>query len=126
MRIFKTKLFDRWARNEGLNDIILLGAVDEIALGLVDAKLGGFVLKKRIALPGKGKRGGTRTLLAYQRGNKAIFIYGFTKSERANINTKELTVLKLLAGELLGYSNQKLEKAIRANELIEIKVQDDE
>jgi hypothetical protein len=126
MRIFKTKLFDRWARNEGLNDIILLGAVDEIALGLVDAKLGGFVLKKRIALPGKGKRGGTRTLLAYQRGNKAIFIYGFAKSERANINAKELTVLKLLAGELLGYSNQKLEKAIRANELIEIKVQDDE
>jgi hypothetical protein len=89
MRIFKTKLFDRWARNEGLNDIILLGAVDEIALGLVDAKLGGFVLKKRIALPGKGKRGGTRTLLAYQRGNKAIFIYGFAKSERANINAKE-------------------------------------
>lgn len=123
MRILKTRVFDRWANKEGLTDLILADAVDEMEHGLVDAALGGHVYKKRVALPRQGKRSGSRTLLAYQNGKRAFFIFGFAKNERANINAKELKSLKLLAGELLGYSSQKLDQAIKVNELVEIMVQ---
>ena len=93
--------------------------------GLVDANLGGHVVKKRVALPGRGKRGSTRTLVAFKQRDKAFFIYGYAKNERANIGDKELRALKLLAKELLSYSASALAKARRAGELIEIEVNDD-
>ena len=93
--------------------------------GLVDAHLGGHVVKKRVALPGRGKRGGGRTLLAFKQGDKAFFVYGFAKNERANISAKELRALKLLAKELLNYPAGSLTTAINAGELIEIEVTDD-
>lgn len=126
IRILKTRIFDRWANNEGLTDQILAEAVGEMEQGLIDATLGGHVYKKRVALPGHGKRGGSRTLLAYQSEDKAFFIFGFAKNERTNINAKELKSLKLLADELLNYSNKRLERAIKVNELIEIMVQEHE
>lgn len=126
MRILKTRIFDRWANNEGLTDQILAEAVGEMEQGLIEATLGGHVYKKRVALPGHGKRGGSRILLAYQNKDKAFFIFGFSKNERTNINAKELKSLKLLADELLNYSNKKLERAIKVNELIEIMVQEHE
>ena len=64
MEIFKTKTFARWARKEGLKDAVLRNAVDEIQAGLVDANLGGGLVKKRVARTGSGKSGGHRTLLA--------------------------------------------------------------
>lgn len=71
-------------------------------------------------MPGRGKRGGARTLLAYKSGNKAFFIYGFMKKERENINEKELKTLKLLAEQLLQYSNQKLQQLVNEGELKEV------
>ena len=76
-------------------------------------------------MPGRGKRGSSRTLVAFKHGDKAFFIYGFAKNERANISSKELQVLKLLAKELLNYSAKALVKATQAGELIEIEVDDD-
>ena len=119
MRVFKNKWFQKWAAKEGLDDEVLRAAVEEMENGLIDAELGGHVVKKRVALPGRGKRGGTRTLVVYQQANKAFFVYGFAKSERANISDKELKALKLLATQLLGYTNPALVKAIDAGELIE-------
>ena len=92
--------------------------------GLIDAKLGGQVVKKRVGLPGRGKRGSTRTLVAFRQGNKAFFIYGFAKKERANISDKELRALKMLAKELMSYTTATLTKATKAGELIEIEVND--
>jgi hypothetical protein len=88
MRVFKNKWFQKWAAKEGLDDEVLRAAVEEMENGLIDAELGGHVVKKRVALPGRGKRGGTRTLVVYQQANKAFFVYGFAKSERANISDK--------------------------------------
>lgn len=120
MRVFKNKWFQKWAAKEGLDDEVLRAAVEEMENGLIDAELGGHVVKKRVALPGRGKRGGTRTLVVYQQANKAFFVYGFAKSERANISDKELKALKLLATQLLGYTNPALVKTIEAGELIEV------
>jgi hypothetical protein len=80
MRIFKTRWFHRWAAKEGLSDPALAAAARELEQGLGDA-MGGFVYKKRIALPGRGKRGGARTLIAYRRGQAVFFMYGFPKNE---------------------------------------------
>jgi hypothetical protein len=124
MRAFKIKAFAKWASGEGLSDEALALAVVEMEKGLIDAKLGGQVVKKRVALPGRGKRGSTRTLVAFRQGNKAFFIYGFAKKERTNISDKELRALKMLANELMSYTTATLTKATKASELIEIEVND--
>lgn len=121
MRVFKNKIFSKWASKEGLLDEALLLAVDEINQGLVDADLGGHIFKKRVSLAGRGKSGGVRTLLAYKVGNKAFFVYGFSKNVRANISSNELKALKRFAKELLEYSDKELAKAIECGALIEVK-----
>jgi len=121
MQAFKTKWFAKWASSQRINDKALSAAVAEMEQGLVDAQLGGQVVKKRVALSGKGKRGSARTLLAFRQGDKAFFIYGFAKKERGNIGVKDLKALKLLAREMLSYTNPALTKAIKAGELIEVK-----
>lgn len=119
MKIYKTRWFHRWAAKEDLTEAVLCSAIAELERGLADA-LGGYVYKKRVALPGRGKRGGARTLIAFRRGASAFFIYGYPKNERANIRDEELRALRLLAGELLGYSAHELAKAVESGELIEV------
>ena len=103
---------------------MLATAVAEMNRGLVDAHLGGQVVKKRVAPPGRGKRGGARTVVAFKQGEKAFFVYGFAKNERANVSAKERKALRLFAKELLSYPAATLIKAIKAGELIEIEVND--
>jgi hypothetical protein len=50
VRVLKTKAFARWSRKVGLRDASLVAAVEEIRRGLVDAHLGGSLVKKRVAL----------------------------------------------------------------------------
>ncbi len=120
MRIFKTKRFHKWATGEKLSDETLKNAVNEMESGLIDAELGGNIYKKRIGLQGRGKRSGVRTLLAFKLEERAFFIYGFTKNERANIKSDELKALKMYARELLSYSDNALKKALEAKILIEV------
>ena len=121
MRVFKTKQFDKWAIKEGVTNPLLISAIDEIVRGLVDANLGGHIYKKRVKLPGRGKRGGARTLLAYKANDNAFFIYGYAKNERENIEEKELETLKELAVDLLGYTEAQITKAIEDGEFKEIR-----
>ncbi len=122
MRIFKNKIFNKWASEEKLDDDVLKAAVAEIEQGLVDAYLGGGVIKKRVAMDNRGKSGGVRTLLAYKMGDKAFFVYGFAKKNRANISTNELKALKRLAKELFSYDDMDLAQAIEHGKLIEVDV----
>ena len=85
MRIYKTRLFAKWARKEGLFDGFLSQAIQEMEAGLIDADLGGGVYKKRIALPGRGKRGGARTIIAYRTNQVAFFIFGYSKNKKDNL-----------------------------------------
>lgn len=120
MQVFKNRAFNKWAAKEGLSDGALLCAVEEITQGLVDADQGGQVFKKRVAVAGRGKSGGVRTLLAYRAGNRAFFVYGFAKNTRANISDKELKALKLYADILLNYSRAELIKAVKHGVLTEV------
>ena len=119
--IYKIRNFTRWARKTGLNDSLLEGAVLEIKRGLLDADLGGGIVKKRIALPGRGKRGSTRTLLATNLGDRWFFVFGFEKNELENISEKELATLKMLAKDLLGMTAAQIKVAIGEGSLVEVK-----
>ena len=121
MRAFKTKLFDKWASKEGLTDAVLWRAVEEIERGKVDANLGGNVYKKRVALKGKGKRGGARVLLIYRAGDVVFFMEGFAKSKREDIEEKELKSLKDLAEDLLNYSPRELDKLVQSGKFRRVK-----
>ena len=121
MRVFKTRAFNGWARDEGLTNATLCIAVSEMNQGLIDAKLGGHVCKKRVPIEGQGKSGGLRTLIAFKQDDKAFFMYGFSKNARTNIKKDELKALKRLAKELFSYANPGLKKAITAKKLIEVK-----
>lgn len=121
MDIYKTRGFARWARKERLSDAVLCEAVREMLSGLYEANLGGGLLKKRISRPGQGKSGGFRTLVATNKGNLWFFVYGFAKNERSNIDKDEEIGLKKLASILLTMPTSALEKALKADELIEVK-----
>ncbi|MEB3328179.1 MAG: type II toxin-antitoxin system RelE/ParE family toxin [Candidatus Sericytochromatia bacterium] len=119
-RVFKVREFDRWMRKTDLTDEALCAAVVEMAAGLIDADLGGGVFKKRLALPGRGKSSGVRTLLATNQGNRWFFVYGFEKAERSNITEKELVALKLLAADLLARTSAQLDALVGRLALKEI------
>lgn len=80
MRIFKNKVFHRWSKEAGLSDNKLKESIDEISNGLYEANLGGNVFKKRVALEGRGKSAGVRTIVAFRIDKHTFFIYGYAKS----------------------------------------------
>jgi len=88
--------------------------------GLIDANLGRGVVKKRLALPGRGKRGGARTLVATNKDDRWFFLFGFEKNERANITTEELEGLREITRQLLGMTSEQLDEAVRDGSLQEI------
>ncbi len=119
-RVFKTRHFNRWARKAGMADVALCVAVTEMERGLIDADLGGGVLKKRVALPGRGKSGSTRTLVATNKGTRWFFVFGFEKNVRAGIDDRELEALRALAADLLKLSVAQLGDAVEQKALEEI------
>ncbi len=89
MRLFKNKPFARFARKARLPDAVLCAAIADATRGLIDADLGGGVVKQRIARQGGGKSGGFRTIILFRLGEKAFFVHGFAKSEQDNIRDDE-------------------------------------
>jgi len=121
MRVFKTRTFDRSMKRSGVTDGALWAAVLEMAKGLIDADLGGNVLKKRIAIAGQGKRGGARTIVATKLAEHWFFLFGFRKNERANIDKDELRALQEVAKDLLGLDDRQLDIALQAGEIVEVR-----
>ena len=109
MKIFKTKHFARWAKKEKIMDKLLHTAAVEVCEGLIDADLGGGLIKKRVAKKGEGKRGGHRVLLAVKDKDRSIFIFGFTKNDRENLKDDEKEFYKKLSQIYLGLSMNDLE-----------------
>jgi hypothetical protein len=120
VRIFKNGWFKRFARKEGLLDSALAEAVAQAESGLIDADLGGGVIKQRVARPGKGKSGGYRTLILFRQGDRAIFAFGFAKSGQANISKADLTLLRKAAEEALIWSDAELDRLVTTGALMEI------
>ncbi|MDE2182674.1 MAG: type II toxin-antitoxin system RelE/ParE family toxin [Alphaproteobacteria bacterium] len=120
MPIFKTKWFARFARKEGISDAALTEAISQAEKGLVDAKLGGDLIKQRVARSGGGKSGGYRTLIAFRAKDRAVFLYGFAKNERENIKDDELATLKEIAAAWMAADTKKIERALKEGELHDV------
>ena len=103
-----------------MSDEDLLAAVAEIEKGLVDADLGGGVIKKRIAREGRGKSGGFRTIVLLKAGERAFFAYIFAKNDKDNIKPDELNAFKRLAAELLAHDDEALKKDVESGALTEV------
>ena len=120
MRVFKNKAFARFARKARITDAVLCAAIADASRGLIDADLGGGVVKQRIARQGGGKSGGFRTIILFRIGERAFFVHGFAKNEQDNIRDDELAAFKLLAAGMLAYDDEALAKAIGNGTLTEV------
>jgi hypothetical protein len=121
MKDLMTKHFAKWALKQNILENELHNALEEIRSGKHEANLGGHVYKKRIRFEGRGKSGSGRTIVCYQKGDKAIFIHGFAKNEKSNLSKKELIALKEFAKILLDLSDEQIQIALRAGDFIEVK-----
>lgn len=120
MRIVKRKDFARWQAGERLPDAALCKAVTDMERGLIDADLGGFLYKMRIARPGGGRSGGYRTLLSARIGNRYVFLHGFAKSDQADITQNETKALQFAGKVFLDLSGDDLAKALQSGVLLEV------
>lgn len=121
MRIFVIKAFKKWSQGAGITDELLRNAVSEIEQGLIDANLGGHIIKKRIATKNRGKSGSVRTILAFSRKERTIFMLGFEKNERANISINERKALQLLGKSYLDFTDEELNSRLKSRAISEIR-----
>ena len=120
MRTFKNRWFTRFARKEGIDDNELRDIVDELEAGQADADLGGDVYKVRISRPGEGKSGGYRVIVFFKSEERTFFVYGFAKSDRANIDRGELRMFKDEAKEDFSLTDEQIRDRIKKGTLIEV------
>ncbi|HLJ01373.1 MAG TPA: type II toxin-antitoxin system RelE/ParE family toxin [Bradyrhizobium sp.] len=119
MRIFKTKTLAKFTRQHDIDDASLVAAVENAMRGLIDADLGGHIIKQRVARPGQGKRGGFRMLVGI-RPDRAIFLFGFAKNERENIDDDQLRTLRDIAAAWFAADETKITRALKVGLLIEV------
>jgi hypothetical protein len=120
MQVFKTKWLARYAKHEGIADDSLHEAIVRAESGLVDADLGGGLIKQRVARRGRGRSDGYRMLIAYRLKKRAVFLYGFAKNERANIGVDELLTAREIASSWLAARAKQIERALGEGELQEV------
>lgn len=120
MRVFKNAWFERFARKHRIADKALLDAIERAEQGLVDADLGGGVIKQRVARTGQGKSGGFRTIILYRTADRAFFVYGFAKSDRENIDDDEEAEFRKAAAYVLGLSEAHLAELIGSGQFSEV------
>jgi len=101
-------------------DSSLVSAVERAQQGLIDADLGGRIIKQRVARPGEGKRAGFRLLVGFG-SHRSVFLFGFAKNERENIGDAELITLRQIAGSFLSAGDEKIERALEDGTLIEVR-----
>jgi len=118
--VFKTKWLARFTRRERITDESLREAIDRAERGIVDADLGGGLIKQRVAREGQGRSSGYRMMVAFRREGRAVFLYGFAKNEQDNIGQDELASLREIAAMWLDADAKQVAQAIAEKELQEV------
>ncbi len=124
MKVYKTKWFARFARQQRISDYDLVDAIERAERGLIDADLGGGLLKLRLGRPGQGRSGGYRLIIAFRTQSVAFFVFGFAKNELENIGHDELLTLRQIATDLLNAGPKRIATAIADNEIQEIRYEE--
>ena len=120
MRIFKNSRFHKFARKEKISDAMLCEAVERAERGQIDADLGAGLIKQRVARPGAGKSGGFRTLVFFRAETRAVFAFGFAKSDMANLDDAEEAYLKKAAKLVLGFADAQMDAEVAAGRMFEV------
>ena len=120
MRIFVFKHFHKFTHKQNISNSDLIDAIKRAEQGLIDADLGGGVIKQRIARKGQGKSSGYRSIILFKHKDKAFFAHGFAKNEQSNISTQELIFFKSLAKDVFALSEEKLQFLLNEQELTEL------
>jgi len=120
LRVFKNAWFGRFARKEKISADALWEAVERAEKYLIDANLGGGVIKQRIARPGAGKSKGYRSIVLYKQGERAFFVYGFPKSDLDNIRNDEEEQFKKAAKLILVLTDEQVYQLIKNGQLEEV------
>ena len=120
MRIFKNAWFERFACRQKIPDAVLRDAIRRAEQGLIDADLGDGVIKHRVARPGQGRSGGYRTLIVYRQAQRAFFVYGFAKSQQANMGDEEEAAFKKAARHVLELTDEQLAALIQNGQFSEV------
>jgi hypothetical protein len=126
LRVYKNNAFARFAKKARITDADLWRAAQSADRGLIDADLGGGVIKQRIARQGQGKSGGSRAIILFKSGNRAVFVYGFEKKDLANIRLGELEGFRRLAKVVLNYDSLEMAEMIRKGALLNVQAPQDE
>lgn len=124
MRIFKNAWFERFARKENISAKALWTAVKRAEQGLIDADLGGGVIKQRIPRQGGGKSSGYRSIILYRKASKAFFVFGFAKNDQDNIRKDEVEAFKRMAQHVLEITDEQLLKLVALGQFEEVKKDD--
>lgn len=120
MRVLLTRTFGSYARKERIGNNTLCDAIDRADRGLIDADLGGNVIKQRVARPGQGRSGGYRTVIAFRTQTRAVFLLGFAKNEQDNISNADLQDLRDAALAYLALDDKQIDHAVTEKRLSEI------
>lgn len=121
MRIFKNGWFQKFARKEKISDAMLCEAIARAERGQIDADLGSGLIKQRLARPGAGKSGGFRTLVFFRTQKRAVFAFGFAKSDMANLDDADEAYLKKAAKLVLGFTDEQMDAEVGAGRMLEVK-----
>ena len=124
MRGFKNSRFHKFARKEKISDAMLCEAVERAERGQIDADLGAGLIKQRVARPGAGKSGGFRTLVFFRAETRAVFAFGFAKSDMANLDDAEEAYLKKAAKLVLGFADAQMDAEVAAGRMLEVNCDD--
>ena len=112
MKRLSTKWFQKWSKKAKLNKQNLLDAISDLGDGLSTADLGSNLFKVRVKREHSGKSSGFRTIILFKADDRAIFLFGFGKNEKENIDKNELQYFKKLGKDLLSLDSKQLEAAI--------------
>ena len=114
------KAFARYARRMRISNAILLEAANRARRGLIDADLGGGLIKQRLPRPGQGRSGGFRSLMAYRDGERIVFLHAFAKSDLDNVDPDLQAFWRQAAGGLLAMNDAALQLALELGDMLEI------
>lgn len=120
IQIFASRWFAKFAAKEKISDAVLVEAVARAGQGLIDADLGMGLIKQRIARAGGGRSGGYRSILIFRAGERAVFVFAFAKSAKANLDAAELKVYRKAAGIMLALTDAQIETEVNAGRLIKV------
>lgn len=120
MERYMLRDFAKWAKRAGLSAEVLRGVLDEMERGLVGDRLGANIYKKRIGLAGRGKRGGVRSIVIFRQAELGVFLYGYAKNEKDDLEPYEEEALRSFASGFVRLTPREREARLVSGALVRL------